>query len=69
MIVRTERGQRLLELAREKGVLECKDVPETGLDKLRRASAGKKRTGVRNLREKAGDLGYLEPSAALFQDL
>ena len=72
VIVRSEKGQRLMDLAREKGVLEFKEVPETGLDKLKGASLGKKRTGVRNLRALTGtaeDLGYLNPSKALFQDL
>ena len=69
VIVRSEKGEALLRLAREKGVLEFKEVPQTGLDKLKGASLGKKRTGVRNLRERTGGLGYLEPSAALFKDL
>lgn len=72
VIVRTEKGMKLLELAREKGVLEFKDVPETGLDKLKKASLGKKRTGVKNLCELTGsenDLGYLNPSIELFQGL
>ena len=69
LIVRTEKGQKLLDLAREKGVLECREVPETGLDKLKGASLGKKRTGAKHLRERTGDLGYLEPSAALFEGL
>ena len=69
LIVRTEKGQKLLDLAREKGVLECREVPEAGLDKLKGASLGKKRTGAKHLRERTGDLGYLEPSAALFEGL
>lgn len=72
VIVRSEKGAKLLELAREKGVLEFKDVPESGLEKLKKASLGKKRTGVRNLRQLTGsdsDLGYLNPSKALFQEL
>ena len=69
MIVRSEKGMQLLELAREKGILEFKDTPETGLDKLKGASMGKKRTGVKNLRQLSGDLGYLNPSAELFKDL
>ena len=63
---------KLLELAREKGILEFKDIPETGLDKLKGASLGKKRTGIKNLRQLTGsedDLGYLNPSAELFKDL
>ena len=69
VIVRSEKGERLLKLAREKGVLECKDVMEGGLEKLKRASMGKKRTGVNDLRRRTGGLGYLEPSAALFEGL
>ena len=72
VIVRSEKGMKLLELAREKGVLEFKDIPETGLNKLKNASMGKKRTGVRNLRQLTGkeeDLGYLNPSAELFKNL
>lgn len=72
VIVRTEKGQQLLDLARQKGVLEFREVPERGLDKLKGASLGKKRTGVRNLRQLSGkpeDLGYLNPSRELFEDL
>ena len=72
VIVRTEKGQKLLDLAREKGVLEFKETPETGLEKLKGASLGKKRTGIRNLRELTGDpenLGYLNPCKGLFQDI
>lgn len=69
-IVRTEKGAALLELAREKGVLAFKEVPETNLDKLKKASLGKKRSGVKNMIALTGardDLGYLAPSAELFQ--
>ena len=72
VIVRSQRGEQLLNLARERGVLEFKDAMEGGLEKLRKASQGKKRTAVRNLRTLTGrteDLGYLNPSAALFEDL
>lgn len=72
IVVRSEKGEQLLKLAREKGVLEFKDPMEGGLDKLRKASLGKKRTAVRNLRQLTGDpedLGYLNPSKELFKDL
>ncbi len=69
VIIRTEKGQRLLDLARKKGVLEFKDPSAGGLEKLKGASMGKKRTGVKNLQALTGGLGYLEPSAALFQGL
>lgn len=71
-IVRTEKGAALLELARETGVLEFKEVPETNLDKLKKASLGKKRSGVRNIAALTGgkdDLAYLAPSAELFSAL
>lgn len=45
MIVRTEMGQRLVELARQKGVLEFRDVPEGNLQSLKRASLSKKKAG------------------------
>ena len=54
MIVRSEKGRQLLQIARKKGVLEFKDTPEGGLEKLKGASAGKKRTGERNLQSLQG---------------
>lgn len=51
VIVRSEKGEALLKLAREKGVLEFKEVPETGLDKLKGASMGKRRNGEKYLAE------------------
>jgi len=61
IIVRSARGEELLELARRRGVLEFRDPPATALDKLKGASLGKKRTAVRTLREIGEGLGYLEP--------
>lgn len=69
IIVRSKAGEELLELARSRGVLEFKDVPDGALDKLKKASLGKKRTAVRTLREKCGGLGYLAPDAALLSTL
>ena len=72
VIVRSEKGEQLLDLAQEKGVLEFKDVPETGLEKLKGASLGKKRTALKNLRQLTGsiqDPGYLTPSKDLFQNM
>ncbi len=54
VIVRSEKGRQLLQIARKKGVLEFKDTPEGGLEKLKGASAGKKRTGERNLQSLQG---------------
>ncbi len=66
------RVNSFLNLAREKGVLEFKEVPETGLEKIKNASLGKKRSGLEYLRRQSGntdDIGYLNPSARLFDNL
>jgi coenzyme F420 hydrogenase subunit beta len=64
VIVRTALGEQLLALAREKGVLEFKAVPGKNIEKLKTASASKKRTCLINLAEKTGnrdDLIYIDP--------
>ena len=43
-----------MNIARKQGILEFKDVPETGLDKLKGASMGKRRNGERYLQELSG---------------
>ena len=47
LVVRSEKGAKLLQLAREKGVLEFKELPEGAMDKLKRAAAGKRSKAVR----------------------
>lgn len=47
VIVRSEKGENLLNLAREKGILEFKEIPENGLDKIKNASLGKRRNGTK----------------------
>ena len=62
VIVRSQIGQDLIELARSRGLLEFRDVPEGNLERLKKASMNKKRAAVKNLREKSGnpeDLLYL----------
>lgn len=64
VVVRTPLGETLLDLAREKGVLEFKAVPEKNIEKLKTASARKKQACLVNLAEKTGrqdDLVYLDP--------
>ncbi|MDA8124774.1 MAG: Coenzyme F420 hydrogenase/dehydrogenase, beta subunit C-terminal domain [Deltaproteobacteria bacterium] len=46
IIVRTRRGQDLLELARRTGALEWREVPAGNLEKLQTASAGKKKAAA-----------------------
>jgi len=50
VLVRTETGQRLIDLARKKGVLEFREVPEGNLEKVKRASLNKKRNAAENLK-------------------
>jgi coenzyme F420 hydrogenase subunit beta len=62
LIVRTEQGQQILEMARKKGVLEFRDVPDGNLDKLKKASIKKKQSCLKYLSEIDGsddDLVYL----------
>jgi len=64
LIVRTPRGQKLLNLAKEKGLLEFRKVPEENLPRLKAASLGKKRTALKNLKLRSGDakkLYFLDP--------
>ena len=64
VIVRTPLGQKLLNLAKKKGLLEFRDVPEGNLPKLKTASLGKKRTAVKNLKLRSRDaknLYFLDP--------
>lgn len=69
VIVRSERGAELIKLARRKGVLEFKEIPDGAVEKLQNACLGKRRTAIRYLHEKYGadNLGYLEPSRAHFE--
>jgi len=52
VIVRTETGQKLMALAKSKGVLEFRKVPEGNLERLKKASLNKKMAGA----EKRGEL-------------
>ena len=54
VLVRSELGRDLLELARDRGLLEFKEVPPENLEKLRRAALGKKNTCVAHLEEVSG---------------
>ena len=66
IIVRSRKGEELIGLAREKGILEFKDVPDGAIEKLKNACLGKRRKAISHLHEKYGadNLGYLEPSRA-----
>ena len=47
LIVRSEKGAALLDLAREKGVLEFKPLPDGAVEKLKRAAQGKRDTALK----------------------
>ncbi len=62
VIVRTVGGMELMELARSRGVLEYRDMPDGNLERLKKASWNKKKNALNNLAEKSGradDLIYL----------
>ena len=70
VLVRTDKGQELIDLARSLGVLEFKPVPPENLNKLKAASLGKKNTCVAQLEEVSGqkdDLIYTRREAILCQ--
>ncbi len=72
VVVRTEAGMNLMALARERKILEFREVPENNLGNLKRASMGKKRTAVKNLVAKSGnaqDLVYLHAGDSVLCDL
>jgi len=63
VVVRTQMGQDLLDLARSRGLLEFRDMPEGNLERLKKASMNKKRAALERLKELSGsprDLIYLD---------
>ncbi|MDF1551664.1 MAG: Coenzyme F420 hydrogenase/dehydrogenase, beta subunit C-terminal domain [Deferrisomatales bacterium] len=72
VITRTEQGERLLDLAREKGCLEFREVPAGNLEKLKAAAVNKKRACIRRLEELSGAPGdwlYLSPDDPVLGEL
>lgn len=70
VIVRTAAGKALMQLAKDRQVLEFRDVPHGNLDKLKQASVKKKKTALDNLACKSGDrddLLYLDCRDPVFQ--
>jgi coenzyme F420 hydrogenase subunit beta len=70
VLVRSARGQELLDLAQERGALEFKEVPPGNLEKLKAASLKKKRTSAQRLAALSGspdDLVYISKEDALCQ--
>ena len=70
VIVRTATGEALMQLAKDRQVLEFRDVPDGNLEKLKQASVKKKKTALDNLACKSGDredLLYLDCRDPVFQ--
>ena len=75
LVVRSEKGAKLVEIAREKGILEFRDfgdaeAAKAALAKLKTASMSKKAKALAALTDLTGsadDFGYLEPSRSLFE--
>ncbi len=64
IIARTKKGQDLLDLARDKGVLDFREVAPENLDKLKKASGNKRKKAIEAIVAKTGDvknLLYLDP--------
>jgi coenzyme F420 hydrogenase subunit beta len=67
VIVRTEKGMRLLDSARRKGIIETGELPEKTLDHLKYAARNKKKRALQNIVRKTGseeDLLYLKAGAS-----
>lgn len=70
IIVRSERGKQLLELALAKGVLEIREAPAQALRDLKNAAAAKKSKALKNIMEKsrsAKNLLYLNSDDPVVQ--
>jgi coenzyme F420 hydrogenase subunit beta len=52
VIVRTQKGLELIEIARKRGFLEFREMPEGNLEKLKKASLNKKKRAAKYLQEK-----------------
>lgn len=59
VIVRSQCGKDLIELAREKGMLEFREAPASALQDLKNAAAEKKRKALKNIVGKSGSVKNL----------
>lgn len=59
LIVRTERGKNLVELAVRKGVLEIREAPAESLNELKSAAVNKKKNALKNIVRKSGSVKNL----------
>jgi coenzyme F420 hydrogenase subunit beta len=75
LLVRTEAGERLMEAAVARGLLETGPLPQASYDHLAEAAMNKKRRAFRRVAERTGDAGDLlfmklrpEVASRLIQD-
>jgi len=59
VIVRTNAGAELMDIARRKGALETQPIPVDSVDNLKRASLNKKKRALSSIIEKSGDKNNL----------
>lgn len=59
LIVRTETGRELVDLAVKKGILEVREVPQEHLNELKAAAANKKINALKNIIRKSGSVKNL----------
>jgi coenzyme F420 hydrogenase subunit beta len=59
LIVRTEKGRELVELAVKRGTLEVRDATAESLKELKDAAANKKKQALKNIIQKSGSVKKL----------
>jgi len=59
LIVRTEKGRELVELAVRRGVLEVREAPAENLKELKEAAVNKKKNALKNIIQKSGSRNNL----------
>ncbi|MGP8153476.1 MAG: Coenzyme F420 hydrogenase/dehydrogenase, beta subunit C-terminal domain [Smithella sp.] len=59
LIVRTEKGRELVELAVKRGVLEVREAPAESLKELKEAAVNKKKNALKNIIRKSGSVKKL----------
>ena len=59
LIVRTQKGRELVELAVKKGVLEVREAPAESLKELKDAAVKKKKEALKNIIQKSGSVKNL----------
>lgn len=74
VVVRSEAGAELLEMAKTKGLIEIQQIPNANLEHLKKAAFNKMKRAVENIMTRAGsgsnrDLSYLKIRPEIVQEL